>query len=287
MACLLLTPVWGMTVGISFHGVGVAVIVLALLIVNAAYRQFRPGPANPASVMIESTAAFIAFSVWAPLTYLSARSSHPLIDPMLSRLDHLLGFDWNTWRRFVENIPELNLILHIAYSSIQPQAVVAMVWLPLVKGGRRSFTLVRQGMVAGALTCLLFWLFPALGTQDDDWTTDMLALRGTSPLTFDLLHLKGIVSFPSFHTVLGILFIYAFRGTYLSAIAIAINLLMIVSALSVGSHYLTDILAGFLVATVSILIVEWIGNIRWPADASFHPVPGKPRGLASTRVPGT
>jgi membrane-associated phospholipid phosphatase len=271
VVCRCLTPVWGAIVGVRFHDMRATLVVFALLLANAGYRQLRREPENPITVMIETAAAFIAFTaVWAPLSYLSARNSHALIDPVLSHLDHLMGFDWNRWSRFVEGIPPLNLILHIAYGSLELQTVVAIIWLPLVKGGRRGYELVRQGVAAIALTCILFWLFPALGAVSQaDWTADVMALRGTAGLDFSLLDLKGIISFPSFHTILAILFIYAFRGTHLSVPAVALNLLMIISVLNVGDHYLTDVVAGAVVAAVSIVVVKWMATPDFETQAGL------------------
>ncbi len=133
---------------------------------------------------------------------------------------------------------------------------------------------MRQAIVSIAITCFLFWLFPALGPAPAPWTADMLSLRAGSPMDLQLLALKGIISFPSYHAVLGILLIHAFRGTPLSPAIIALNSLMILAALNISAHYLADIIAGFFVALLSILALGWIGSIRWLADATFHPVSG-------------
>jgi hypothetical protein len=262
VGCLGLVLVWAPAVEITFQGTRVLGIVIGLLAVNLAYRWLRPGPVNPVSTMIETAAVFIAFTaVWVPITYLTARNDHTLVDASLVRFDRSLGFDWDRWAAFVRSVPGLDAVLVIAYGSITVQVVAAILWLPLVQGGRRGFELVRHGVLAIALTCALFRFLPALAPTDGAWMVDFRALRGPAPLVFQLDSLQGIISFPSFHTVLGILFVHAFRHTLLQGPALLLNGLMILSALNVGGHYLADIVGGAAVALVAILAGKGLGRM--------------------------
>ena len=56
---------------------------------------------------------------------------------------------------------------------------------------------------------------------------------------------KRVLATPSYHTVLAVLFTYAFRGTGLLGCGIAaLNVAMLISIPSIGGHYLVDVLAG-------------------------------------------
>jgi membrane-associated phospholipid phosphatase len=70
-------------------------------------------------------------------------------------------------------------------------------------------------------------------------------LRNGSLLVIDLSAIQGVVSFPSFHTVLGVMTIYAVRDTrWLMILVLLLNGTMIVSTMPVGGHHLADVLAG-------------------------------------------
>jgi hypothetical protein len=87
--------------------------------------------------------------------------------------------------------------------------------------------------------------------------------RSGAGAAFVMSDLKGIITFPSFHTSLGILLVYAYRGhrTWLAG-SIALNGLMILSVPSEGGHYL----AGAAVAVLAIAAVR-MAEMRW-ADRS-------------------
>jgi membrane-associated phospholipid phosphatase len=63
----------------------------------------------------------------------------------------------------------------------------------------------------------------------------------------------GIVQFPSYHTVMAIVFTYVCRDVkLLLAPAAALNTLVVVSVPFSGNHYATDIVGGAIVAAVSL-----------------------------------
>jgi membrane-associated phospholipid phosphatase len=83
------------------------------------------------------------------------------------------------------------------------------------------------------------------------------ALRNGSLSMIDLSALQGVVSFPSFHTVLGVITIYALRDTrWLMVPVFLLNGTMIVSTLPVGGHHLLDVLAGAGLTFGAILLVR-------------------------------
>ena len=83
-------------------------------------------------------------------------------------------------------------------------------------------------------TTLISALWPVLGplatfaAREGTYLPDLLALRGGGPWHFDLTAMEGIVEMPSYHTILAVLFTYAFRIQPLLGIA-ALNGLMLLS----------------------------------------------------------
>lgn len=79
--------------------------------------------------------------------------------------------------------------------------------------------------------------------------------------------MTGLVSFPSFHTAAGVLFIrYSKRLTLIWPLMVALNGVMIVATMVRGSHYFSDLIGGAAVAFVAI----WISGrfARWQMGQS-------------------
>ena len=67
--------------------------------------------------------------------------------------------------------------------------------------------------------------------------------------------MEGIVTMPSYHTVMAVLLTYAFRRTGLVGYGIAtLNLVMLLSIPPIGGHYLVDVLAGGALALGAIAV---------------------------------
>jgi membrane-associated phospholipid phosphatase len=88
-------------------------------------------------------------------------------------------------------------------------------------------------------------------------------LRDGSLAVIDLSALAGIVSFPSFHTVLGVITAYAVRDTRRLLIPVLlVNGTMIVSTMPVGGHHLIDVVAGAGLTLGAILLVRRFSEHR-------------------------
>jgi membrane-associated phospholipid phosphatase len=73
----------------------------------------------------------------------------------------------------------------------------------------------------------------------------------------DLSALQGVVSFPSFHTMLGVMTTYALRDTiWLMIPVLLINGTMIVSTMPIGGHHLIDVLVGAGLTIGAFLLVR-------------------------------
>ena len=110
-------------------------------------------------------------------------------------------------------------------------------------------------------TVLIAAIWPTLGPfaahrgGDDGFLQDLLAMRAGGPWHFSLLALKGIIQMPSYHTVLAVLFTYAFRGTgVIGYVIAALNVVMLLSVPPIGGHYLVDVLAGGALAFGAIAV---------------------------------
>jgi membrane-associated phospholipid phosphatase len=153
-------------------------------------------------------------------------------------------------------------ILAVAYESGMPQLIA----IPAILGvsGRREdllnffFLLV----LSSFLLLIISTPFPATSafvhfrvTDPNAVSTvsDFAILRDGTMRTFDLMKMQGLISMPSFHTALAVIFIYSVRRIpLLFSIALVINVTMIVSTPTQGGHYLADVIAGLILSAMTI-----------------------------------
>ena len=187
-----------------------------------------------------------------------------MIDARLVAIDHGLGFDWNAYVHWLAGFPALAHGLDIAYNLMVVEMGLVMCLLCIKRRFRDSERFIYAYLSALLLTAVIASLWPAVGAYGY-WgidpanlglnppaarihEPDMLALRSGELRYFPLV-MKGLVTFPSFHTATALLLTFAaWPLRYARLPALALNIAMIVSVLACGSHYLSDILGGIAVA---------------------------------------
>ena len=256
---LAVDVVWASQVGFKISGVEIkAGVIGALLAIAVAYRRRNRGRAN----MLEAIAWFFCFAAAAAvLSYLGASCALPLQDETLERLDLAIGFDWSAWRNTLLDLPTLYRVLVVAYNTLFSQYLLVVIYFCKRDRFARIEELMLLMCATLVPTVLIAAIWPTLGPfaahrgGDDGFLQDLLAMRVGGPWHFNLLALKGIIQMPSYHTVLAVLFTYAFRGTGLIGYAIAaLNMVMLLAIPPVGGHYLVDVPAGGALALGTIAV---------------------------------
>lgn len=224
-----------------------------------------------AEYFLLTLAATGAFGV---LSYLSMTTNRPLADDFLLAADRALGFDWLPPYRWLVSHAAAAKVLQIAYNSLVYQGLYFGVLFGLMARRqtlREMFWLV---LVAGILTSAGAALFPAFGTFKAfgikaEFLPAMERLR-SGDLHFTLAKLTGVVSFPSFHTTMALLYIYGFRRAgAIGWLAALLNIVMLPAIPFFGGHYLVDMLGGAGVALLAVVLVRaWR---RWEAEAVWMP----------------
>ncbi|VVE02153.1 phosphatase PAP2 family protein [Pandoraea terrigena] len=267
-ACVTLAAV----IGLTLLQIGIApgsLVLPALACVTLAgvwivYTHYRPD--ERIRTACSQVIVLIVFShVAALLSYVVVATDAPLVDVSLVKMDAWLHFDWPTWHAFVRAHRLLSLAFALAYASGMVQIAFVVVFLSLT--GR--LVEVRVFSTAMVLSCLVTiavsGFVPAAGAfahfgGDPAKLADLThfdALRQHRLLVVDLGQLQGLISMPSYHAVLSVLLIHAARGSRrLARVFVPLNLLVIVSAISEGGHYLVDILAGIGVAVLAIFVAR-------------------------------
>jgi membrane-associated phospholipid phosphatase len=108
------------------------------------------------------------------------------------------------------------------------------------------------------------------------------ALRSGAMSVVRLDDLEGLITFPSFHTANAILFAWALWSVhYLRLPVLALNVLMVASTPTAGSHYFIDILGGTAVALLAI-VAAFVQTRVFGVQKRVRDRPGKLCGQAVT-----
>ena len=240
--------------------------VLGTGILAFIYTRYRPDP-RIASLchMISASLAFTAVSM--VLSYLSVTLKQPLIDPELISADRMTGFDWRQMYGAIASTPWLHKTLKLIYLSLVPQMIVLQVILNFKGQITRGWEL-QWLFFTICLGCILASaLWPAAGAfgafhidNGEPYVREFASLRnGTLKIIGGHGGVQGVIQFPSLHTALAILYIYATRGIrILFPVFLILNLLVVLATPTIGGHHLSDVLAG---AALALLV---IGLSRWP-----------------------
>lgn len=207
------------------------------------------------------------------LSYLLASIPIPLNDDTLVKIDNFFGFDWLTYIGWLNEHPQIAKVLTFAYDSMVMQISLVMLVLCFANRVDQAQRFVGGLILTSFITIVLAAIFPALGTYThyninlEDYHNlkpaaaylhkeGLLGLRDGTLHTIGI-NMQGIVTFPSFHTVIAVLIIYAcWPVPYLRWLVAAWNVLMVISTMGDGGHYLSDVMGGIMVALVAIFAMQ-------------------------------
>lgn len=265
--------VWlqGMAIDYGSFGVLLKSIVLTAVagILYAVFRRMEP-------MRVALEAILCGFLLMIPIglcSYAAIGANFPLADDALAGMDKALGFDWRAFVSLVDARPVLATVLEYAYQSFTPQLFLTPVFL--VFGGKytRAYAMVAAYGLLCFAACLTSVWFPAVGAYA---AYDMSALglaninthfgfafleqfhgvRGNPNFVFSLTEMMGILTFPSVHVGVAVICAWALWDVRrLRYPFLVLNILMGLSAITHGGHYLVDVIAGVGVAALAIAVV--------------------------------
>ena len=180
------------------------------------------------------------------------------------------GFDWRWYLDAVNDRPWLAAMLGLAYESFQLQLIVVPVALGFTGRTRALRTFVLSFALAAFVTVLVSAFVPAVemwvhlglhpadflnipSTGADHRAAVLRALRYGTDRSVALDNIEGIITFPSFHSVVAVLVaacLWPIR--ILRWPALALDVLMLAATPIYGGHYLVDVMAGTAVAVASL-----------------------------------
>lgn len=239
------------------------------------YRRRREDPKIASA--LTGTGQILAFAaVAAPLSYLAASSNLPLVDSLFDACDRAMGFDWRGLLGWMNANPSLHWFFKLSYASFTIQATTTVLALAFTANHLQIRRFVLAFILTTIITIAISALLPAQGVWGHYGLTlaDHPAivpstrelhlqifngLRDGSFRTLTATGSEGIITFPSLHAAIGVIFILAlWPVAVLRWISLAVNLLMIAATPIDGGHYFIDVIAG----TINALIV-------WAAITAF------------------
>lgn len=259
-------------VDIAWHSFLAQAIVAALLTAGGHYYHTARDEKRLGAILI-ATAQIICFAaVGAPLSYIAAMSGFPLQDAMFDAWDRALNFDWVQMMQFIAAHPTLQLVLHFAYASFALQSVTTIMALGIAGQLDRLAGFVAAFIATTLVTIAVSAVYPSVGpwvfldlqpaaangflpTSSTSWPV-FLGLRDGTVHTVTGLNAEGIITFPSLHAALGVLFPLAlWRTPVVRWFVFVLNGLMLVATPAYGSHYVVDVIAGVVIAVACWAIV--------------------------------
>ena len=260
-------------VPVTAHGAVGASLFLAILMLVARYFRGLREESPLADSFTAISLVWISGLACGAISLMGLRFGRSLLDPQLLAFDRLLGFDPIRYSMILGDAYGIISPLRYIYSLSLPMLFIGMLAQPMF--GRRAALWRSVVAFAGSLlaTSLISILTPAKGfylfapaslvaqmphtAGTYFWKTFDL-YHGGGPVVLSLGSIDGVVSFPSFHTIVALMTAAIWRGHRFFPIAVAWCVLVIASAIPLGGHYLADVVGGALV-----WLVWTIAESRW------------------------
>ena len=245
---------------VDARGIGIAAQLLAAALLASAYCWTTGRFSRFADLFGAVGLAWLAGLAGGLISLLGLQFHRPLADPTLLGIDRWLGIDTPALAAAFAAQPQWHSAVVMAYNYTVPLLCLSVVAHALM--GRRVETWRAIFCFVGSLVtvCLVSIFTPAkgLGLWLSDATLAQLpggAARyfwpsfdhfyGTANPVLSLAAIDGVVSFPSFHTAMGLIAVTLWRHSPIGlGLAAAWFVLMLAGTVPLGGHYVIDLIGG-------------------------------------------
>jgi hypothetical protein len=238
-----------------------------------AYRRLQRSEEIAMTAM--AAGLFILFTTSASVLYYLLLPVGALrLDPLLLQIDGWLGFSWPDFVNWSATIPGLGWGLGYVYLSSLVQLTLVIMLLGF--SGRREHLhqFLLTGLVGTLVTIAIWFAAPSMGPsvlQDippdvverlnlvvgPAYGAELQSLAQNGSEIISPRKVLGLIAFPSFHTVMACMVVWfaaALRPVF--PIALLINVAMIPAILIHGGHHLIDVIGGFAVFAVALILAR-------------------------------
>jgi membrane-associated phospholipid phosphatase len=255
---------------------------LLLLFGASAAARLAPAPHPLAAALPFFRQVVVFSSIAAALSYQVAAHGDMLWDPVFRAGDLALGFNSAAFFGFLEARPLLAALNEAMYDSLIPQLVTALLALAWWGKSYEMRVLMFASIASGLGAVMLSAALPAAGNlyspeaypnlgSSAAWLHrgDVAGLRDGTLRTLDLGSMHGIVTFPSYHAALAVIYMAAFRSLpVLRWVGGGWALLTLASTPAGGGHYLVDVIAGGGLALLALKAAR--SAVFWDAAAALR-----------------
>ena len=238
------------------------------------YRRLDARVADAAAIVAIGTLALLACGV---ISNAGLRLGAAPIDGLLAASDAFAGISVDRSVRAIAAHPWAIDVLAWVY-NVSGAAVVGLIgWALVTRRRAKAWELAGTVILAMQVVAVISIATPAVGAMVH---LDLLDLQGnglprgagvyhleafahfhasTDPV-LRLANMSGLVTFPSFHTVLALLATQALADTRARWLAVGWTAAVIVSTVPIGGHYVTDLLAGFVIWAACAALVRRVSS---------------------------
>ncbi len=196
------------------------------------------------------------------------------IDVQLNQIDQFFGYHWPSIIEWAGQHPIINNILRYAYISTMPQLALLVVILGLSGRIKELHVLILTITITATFTICWWGLFPSFGASSiyqisaaiEDLASPelgtayghyLVSLGENGPQFITPSEIKGLIGFPSYHTVLAVAALYASRTIkWIFPIYLVLNILILPGVFVHGGHHLVDLFGGLVIAIVGLYIAR-------------------------------
>jgi len=204
----------------------------------------------------------------------------PRWDEALAAADNALGLNWLDMYQWLARHPAIEASAREVYLSLGPETLFLFIALELLGHHKQARAFLLWFMVAAIATLGIGILFPAAGAfvyyhlpvaSTTGYVSQWADLRNGTLRTINPLDNHGLVVFPSFHATLAVLSaVAAMPLRILKYPLLALNLLIILASPAMGGHYFIDIIAGIILAALTISLPGYILSGIWRLKKIRH-----------------
>jgi membrane-associated phospholipid phosphatase len=192
----------------------------------------------------------------------------PRCDEALATADRALGLNWLEMYQWLTHHPAIEDFAHEVYNSLGPEMLILLIALELLGHRNQARAFLLWFMVSTIAALGIGTLIPAAGAfvyynlpvaSTIGYVSQWADLRDGTLRTINPYNYQGLVVFPSFHATLAVLCACAAWPLRIVKIPLlALNLLIILSSPAMGGHYFIDIIAGIILAALTISLPGYI-----------------------------
>ena len=280
LVTLPLYPLVGLA--IQWRSAYAVAIVVGCLMAFWLFYYLSPGRSPHDWRLAESAFAllvlFLLSQVLLPAQYLAAALNRPTIDPLLARWDAAFGVhlpaivEWTRERRSLADL------LVWSYRSFTWQLSLLPILLGIVLRDRKAlWEFVFHFYFCAVVILPIFALWPAACAftyfgfdsilNQTQFIRHFAEVRDGTLRVLAFGNMTGLVSMPSFHVAGAFMVTWALRRHTLWLVPVAVvNLLLTVSTVATGAHYLVDVFGTMLLFGASLWLFRCVGS-RWTTFA--------------------